>query len=34
MKKNIIAALTAWPYCIATYVALVGMAWLILAKWF
>lgn len=34
MKKTIIAAFKAWPHCLATYVCLAGMAWLILSKWF
>jgi hypothetical protein len=34
MKKTIIAAFTSFPHCIATYVCLIGMAWLILQKWF
>jgi signal peptidase I len=33
MKKNIIAAFTALPTCLATYVALIGMAWLLAFGW-
>lgn len=33
MKKNIKAAFTSFPSCIATYVVLGGMAALILINW-
>ena len=33
MKNLIVSAFTAWPFCLATYVCLIGMAILILQKW-
>ena len=32
MKKNLIAAFTSFPYCIATYVAITGILWLLCAR--
>jgi hypothetical protein len=34
MKQLAIRALTKFPNCIVTYVALAAGAWLILTKWF
>lgn len=34
MSNLIKRAFTSFPGCIATYVCLIGMAWLILQKWF
>lgn len=33
MKKNLIAAFTAFPFCIATYVVLAGFIGLIIRNW-
>jgi hypothetical protein len=34
LKQNLKAAFTQIPFCIPTYVAIIGISWLILAKWF
>ena len=33
-KANLKSAFTQIPFCIPTYVAIAGILWLILAKWF
>jgi hypothetical protein len=33
MSDRLKAAFTAWPYCLATYVALIGAAWLLAFGW-
>lgn len=33
MPDRLKAAFTAWPYCLATYVALIGAAWLLAFGW-
>ncbi len=33
MKQNLKAAFTSWPYCIATYVTLIGFAALVACNW-
>ena len=33
MLARLKAAFTAWPYCLATYVALIGAAWLLAFGW-
>ena len=33
MKEQLKAAFTSWPHCIATYVALLGAAWLLAFGW-
>ena len=33
MFERIKSAFTAWPYCLATYVALIGAAWLLAFGW-
>ena len=33
MKTLLKNAFTSWPYCVATYVALIGFAVLILQRW-
>jgi len=34
LVDNLKTAFTHFPHCIATYVCLIGMGWLILQKWF
>ena len=33
LKDTLRAAFTFWPYCLATYVALIGAAWLLIGGW-
>lgn len=33
MRQQLKAAFTAWPFCLATYVALIGATWLLAFGW-